>query len=187
MSSAAIDVTDLRKSYGDVEAVRGISFEIAAGEIFGLLGPNGAGKTTTVEILEGYRERDAGSVERARRRTRPGPAARGASGSASSSSRPRSTRRSPSREHLALFAGYYERPRDVDEVVELVGLTEKRDAQRANALGRPEAAARPRPRARRRPRVALPRRADDRLRPGGPAPRLGHRSARCARSARRSS
>src|SRR6187455_1524973 len=61
--STAVAVSDLRKSYGDVEAVRGISFEIASGEIFGLLGPNGAGKTTTVEILEGYRERDSGSVE----------------------------------------------------------------------------------------------------------------------------
>ena len=60
--STAVTVSELRKSYGEVEAVRGISFEIALGEIFGLLGPNGAGKTTTVEILEGYRERDAGSV-----------------------------------------------------------------------------------------------------------------------------
>ena len=60
--SIAVTVSELRKSYGEVEAVRGISFEIASGEIFGLLGPNGAGKTTTVEILEGYRERDAGSV-----------------------------------------------------------------------------------------------------------------------------
>ena len=49
--STAVAVSDLRKSYGDVEALRGVSFEIAAGEIFGLLGPNGAGKTTTVEIL----------------------------------------------------------------------------------------------------------------------------------------
>src|SRR6188472_2079331 len=61
--STAVVVSDLRKSYEDVEALRGVSFEIAAGEVFGLLGPNGAGKTTTVEILEGYRERDGGSVE----------------------------------------------------------------------------------------------------------------------------
>ena len=52
---SAISVHDLRKSYGDYEALRGISFEIAEGEVFGLLGPNGAGKTTTIEILEGYR------------------------------------------------------------------------------------------------------------------------------------
>src|SRR4249920_2493344 len=59
---ASVSVRDLRKSYGDVEAIRGISFEIERGEVFGLLGPNGAGKTTTVEILEGYRKRDAGEV-----------------------------------------------------------------------------------------------------------------------------
>ena len=55
-------VRDLRKSYGSVEAVRGLSFEVERGEVFGLLGPNGAGKTTTVEILEGYREPTAGDV-----------------------------------------------------------------------------------------------------------------------------
>jgi len=60
--TAAVAVSGLTKSYGDHEALRGIDFEIAAGEVFGLLGPNGAGKTTTVEILEGYRKRDAGTV-----------------------------------------------------------------------------------------------------------------------------
>ena len=59
---SAIVVKDLRKRYGDVEAVRGISLEVAEGEVFALLGPNGAGKTTTVEILEGYRERSAGEI-----------------------------------------------------------------------------------------------------------------------------
>ena len=58
----AIEVTDLRKSYGPVEAVRGLSFSVERGEVFGLLGPNGAGKTTTVEILEGYRRRSGGEV-----------------------------------------------------------------------------------------------------------------------------
>ena len=58
----AIEVTDLRKSYGPVEAVRGLSFYVERGEVFGLLGPNGAGKTTTVEILEGYRKRSSGEV-----------------------------------------------------------------------------------------------------------------------------
>ncbi len=58
----AILVRDLRKSYGEVEAVRGIDFEVQTGEVFGLLGPNGAGKTTTVEILEGYRRRSGGIV-----------------------------------------------------------------------------------------------------------------------------
>ena len=106
-------VSDLRKAYGEVEAVSGISFEIASGEIFGLLGPNGAGKTTTVEILEGYRERDAGSVTvlgtdpaRADRRWReqigvvlqssflPLPSARASRSSAGITSRGRSTRSS---------------------------------------------------------------------------------------------
>ena len=59
---SAIAVRGLRKSYGELEAVRGVDFEIEQGEVFGLLGPNGAGKTTTVEILEGYRRRDAGEV-----------------------------------------------------------------------------------------------------------------------------
>jgi ABC-2 type transport system ATP-binding protein len=57
-----ISVNELRKSYDEVEAVRGIGFEVAAGEVFGLLGPNGAGKTTTVEILEGLRPRSGGEV-----------------------------------------------------------------------------------------------------------------------------
>src|SRR5882724_2378394 len=58
----AIEVRDLRKSYGSVQAVRGVSFEVARGEVFCLLGPNGAGKTTTVEILEGYRTRTRGDA-----------------------------------------------------------------------------------------------------------------------------
>ncbi len=58
----AVEITDLRKSYGSVEAVRGISLTVNEGEVFALLGPNGAGKTTTVEILEGFRRRDSGRV-----------------------------------------------------------------------------------------------------------------------------
>jgi ABC-2 type transport system ATP-binding protein len=125
---AAISVSDLRKSYGAQEAVRGISFEIAAGEVFGLLGPNGAGKTTTVEVLEGYRNRDGGSVEvlgvdpqDAGRdwRERIGIVLQ------SSSLYPNLT----VRESVEVFAGYYSRPRPVDEVIELVGLPEKRDAR----------------------------------------------------------
>src|ERR1700760_1848897 len=59
---SAISVRGLRKSYGPLEAVKGIDFEVQAGEVFGLLGPNGAGKTTTVEILEGLRPRSGGRV-----------------------------------------------------------------------------------------------------------------------------
>jgi ABC-2 type transport system ATP-binding protein len=125
--SSAVAVSELRKAYGEVEAVRGISFEIASGEIFGLLGPNGAGKTTTVEILEGYRERDAGSVTvlgadpaKADQRWRE------QIGVVLQSSAMYQTLTVA--ESLALFAGYYERPRPVDEVVELIGLGPKRDA-----------------------------------------------------------
>ena len=124
----AIAVRGLRKTYGAVEAVRGIDFEVAKGEVFGLLGPNGAGKTSTVEILEGYRQRDGGEVDvigfdpgKAERafRQRIGVVLQ------SSELWPTLT----VRETHALFAGYYERPRPVDEVIGLVGLTEKRDAR----------------------------------------------------------
>jgi ABC-2 type transport system ATP-binding protein len=126
--SSAIVVRDLRKSYDGLEALRGVSFEIEAGEVFGLLGPNGAGKTTTVEILEGYRRRDGGTASVLGHD--PGDA-------------PRELRRRIGvvlqqselhplltvRETHQLFAGYYPQPRDVDEVISLVGLEEKRDAR----------------------------------------------------------
>ncbi|MGZ8614515.1 MAG: ATP-binding cassette domain-containing protein, partial [Actinomycetota bacterium] len=62
MTERVIDVRGLRKSYGDVEAVRSIDLHVDRGEVFALLGPNGAGKTTTAEILEGYRDRTGGEV-----------------------------------------------------------------------------------------------------------------------------
>jgi ABC-2 type transport system ATP-binding protein len=124
----AIAVRDLRKSYGDYEALRGISFEIAEGEVFGLLGPNGAGKTTTVEILEGYRRRDAGTVDVLGFDPERSPRAfREQIGVVLQSSELWSTL--TVRETHQLFAGYYERPRDVDEVVALVGLQEKAGAR----------------------------------------------------------
>jgi ABC-2 type transport system ATP-binding protein len=124
----AISVRGLRKSYGPLEAVRGVDFEIETGEVFGLLGPNGAGKTTTVEILEGYRARDAGEVSvLGHDPDRPGPDFRQRIGVVLQQSQlwPNLT----VRETHAIFAGYYEQPRDVDEVVELVGLGDKRDAR----------------------------------------------------------
>ena len=128
MAAAVISVSDLRKSYGEYEALRGISFEIAEGEVFGLLGPNGAGKTTTIEILEGYRKRDGGTVdvlgfdpERA------GSAFRERIGVVLQQSQLWPTL--SVLETHRMFAGYYEHPRDVDEVIALVGLAEKRDAR----------------------------------------------------------
>jgi len=124
--SSAVSVTDLEKAYNGTQAVRGISFEIASGEIFGLLGPNGAGKTTTVEILEGYRERDSGSVEVLGVDPARGDRAwRQRIGVVLQSSAMYQTL-TPA-EMLRLFAGYYREPRPVDEVIELVGLQEKRD------------------------------------------------------------
>ncbi len=124
----AVDVRGLRKRYDDHEALRGIDFTIEAGEVFALLGPNGAGKTTTVEILEGYRSRDGGTVsvlgadpEHAGRdwRESVGVVLQ------SSSLYPALT----VEESLRVFAGYYRSPRDADEVIEIVGLAEKRRAR----------------------------------------------------------
>ena len=125
---AAIVVEGLRKSYGTVEAVRGVSFEVAEGEVFALLGPNGAGKTSTVEILEGFRRRDGGTVtvlgsdpERGGQRLR---------------ERVGIVLQECGFEELLTVvelmrrqAGYYPHPRGVDEVLELVGLTEKAGAR----------------------------------------------------------
>jgi ABC-2 type transport system ATP-binding protein len=124
----AIAVRDLRKAYGEHEALRGISFEINTGEVFGLLGPNGAGKTTTVEILEGYRTRDGGEVDvlgfdpahaETAYRERIGVVLQHSQLWANLTVA----------ETHRMFAGYYERPRNVDEVIELVGLGEKRNAR----------------------------------------------------------
>jgi ABC-2 type transport system ATP-binding protein len=123
----AILVRDLHKAYGDFEAVRGIDFEVARGEVFGLLGPNGAGKTTTVEILEGYRVRSSGIVSVLGH---------------DPESRPRELRERVGivlqttglyrhikvREAIAHWARFYPHPRDVDEVIAVTGLDEKADA-----------------------------------------------------------
>ena len=126
--SSAIVISDLRKSYDGVEALRGVSFDVGEGEVFGLLGPNGAGKTTTVEILEGYRRRDAGEVSVLGHD--PGEAPRALRERIGVVLQHSETPHSLTvREAHRLFAGYYTNPRDVDEVIELVGLAEKRNAR----------------------------------------------------------
>jgi ABC-2 type transport system ATP-binding protein len=134
MTEAAIHVRDLHKSYGPVDAVRGLSFDVARGEVFGLLGPNGAGKTTTVEILEGYRDRSAGEVsvlghDPARReralRERVGIVLQSCG----------FYRRVTVREAVEHFAGLYPRPRDPAETIALVGLDDKRNARAGQLSG----------------------------------------------------
>lgn len=130
MSSPVIEVTGLIKRYGDLTAVNGVDLQINQGEIFALLGPNGAGKSTTVEILEGFRTRDAGAV------TVLGidPQVDGSTGRAL---RDRigivlqSTNDAADltvRETISHFVGYYSKPRGVDEVIFAVGLEEKADS-----------------------------------------------------------
>jgi ABC-2 type transport system ATP-binding protein len=126
-AGTVISVQDLRKNYGDVEAVAGIDLEVSRGEIFAFLGPNGAGKTTTVEILEGFRTRSAGEVSvlgvdpahaHGPWRDRVGVVLQ------ESQPEPGLT----VRECLRLYAGYYSAPRDITETIALVGLEEKADA-----------------------------------------------------------
>ncbi len=128
----AIQVRDLRKRYGELEAVRGISFEVQQGEVFALLGPNGAGKTTIVEILEGYRQRDGGDV--AVLGHDPAKAERALK--ARIGIVLQSTGVDPFltvAETIELYRGYYPHPRPLDEVIEVVGLGAKRDT-RVNKL-----------------------------------------------------
>ena len=125
---SAVSVSGLHKSYGDYEALRGIDFTIERGEVFGLLGPNGAGKTTTIEILEGYRARDSGTVTvLGEDPERSGTSWRERVGVMlqSSSLYPNLT----VRESLATFAGYYASPRDPGDVIEIVELSEKANAR----------------------------------------------------------
>lgn len=131
---SAIVVRELQRSYGDIRAVKGISFEVDHGEVFALVGPSGAGKTTTVEILGGNRERCGGEVSvlgfdpatggRAYRE-RIGVVLQEAG----------LDEESTVRELLRLHAGFYADPRPIDEVLELVGLVERCDA-RVTALSR---------------------------------------------------
>jgi ABC-2 type transport system ATP-binding protein len=120
----AVTVRDLHKSYPDVTAVDGIDLEIARGEVFALLGPNGAGKTTTVEILEGFRQRDRGTVAVLGQDPAHGSRAwRARIGIVLqlASAGPELT----VLEMVTHFAAFYPRPRDPAEALELVGLTAK--------------------------------------------------------------
>ena len=133
-NSPAVRVRGLVKSYGQVQAVRGIDLDIYLGEIYALLGPNGAGKTTTVEILEGYRRRDSGEVlvlgydpgrERGKIKPRVGIVLQ----------KTGVDRYLTVAETIRLFASYYPRPRPADEVIDLVGLDAKRGARLTTLSG----------------------------------------------------
>jgi ABC-2 type transport system ATP-binding protein len=125
-----IEVKDLKKNYGDLQAVRGLDLQIEAGEIFSLLGPNGAGKTTTVEILEGFRTRDSGTVsvlgvdpqikghESRIWRNRIGIVLQNSADAGDLSVG----------ETVKHFSNYYSDPLDVQEVIHSVGLDEKQGA-----------------------------------------------------------
>ncbi len=130
----AIEVRDLRRSYGEVEAVGGVSFEVARGEVFCLLGPNGAGKTTTVEILEGYRERTAGEARvlgmdpahgQRELRERVGIVLQESGVQTDLTVA----------ELIEMYGRYYSRRRPVDELIELVELGEKRDVRARSLSG----------------------------------------------------
>jgi ABC-2 type transport system ATP-binding protein len=122
---AAIVVRDLARAYGPVRAVDDVTFSVDAGEIFALLGPNGAGKTTTVEILEGYRTRDAGTVEvLGYDPATGGPAYRARIGVVLQSAG--FEEEFTVRELVRLQAGLYPRRHDPDELIDLVGLGDKR-------------------------------------------------------------
>jgi len=125
---SAIEVSGLKKSYGPREVLHGVSFSVETGEVFALLGPNGAGKTTTVEILEGYRRRDDGTIQV----LGVDPSRAGTDFRARIGIVLQSAAVYPLlsvREILDLFAGYYKRARNVPEVIELVGLAEKSESR----------------------------------------------------------
>jgi ABC-2 type transport system ATP-binding protein len=127
-TSVVIQVSGLTKSYGDVRAVAGIDLRIARGEVFAMLGPNGAGKTTTVEILEGYRRRDAGEVtvlgldpgkQRGLLKPQIGIVLQSTG----------VDRYLTVSETIAMYSGYYPHPRPVDDVIDVVGLASKRNTR----------------------------------------------------------
>jgi ABC-2 type transport system ATP-binding protein len=131
---AAVSVRDLRKTYADVTALDGVSFDIGRGETFALLGPNGAGKSTTIEILEGYRNRSSGMASVLGTDPHRGgvdwKARIGIVLQTSAEAGNVSVR-----EQLSHFAGFYPNPRDVDEVIAAAGLTEKAKTRIKNLSG----------------------------------------------------
>ena len=125
LDGLAIEARGLRKSYGEIEALRGVDLAIARGEVYALLGPNGAGKTTTVEILEGFRERSGGEALVLGR----DPAAHDRELKARIGIVLQGTGVQPFltvEETIDLYRGFFPRPRPCEEVLELVGLTEQR-------------------------------------------------------------
>jgi ABC-2 type transport system ATP-binding protein len=134
VTNSAIEVRNLHKSYGSLEAVRGIDLDVNTGEVFSLLGPNGAGKTTTVEIMEGHRDRTSGDV-----RVLGHDPARGERDLKQrigivlqeTGIEPYLT----VSEVIDLYRGYYPHPRPLDEVIDVVGLNDKRDARVSKLSG----------------------------------------------------
>jgi ABC-2 type transport system ATP-binding protein len=127
MTHSVLQVENLTKRYGEVQAVRGVSFQVAEGEVFGLLGPNGAGKTTTIEILEGLRDADSGSVRVCGYdpKTQSGELKHEIGAALQATALPEKLRVI---EALHLFAGFYKRRRNPEDLLERFGLVEKRTA-----------------------------------------------------------
>jgi ABC-2 type transport system ATP-binding protein len=130
----AIEVRDLRKAYGDLQAVRGVSFEVKRGEVFCLLGPNGAGKTTIVEILEGYRTRTGGQAQVLG--IDPATGARALHEQVGIVLQACGVQPDLSvYELVEMYGRYHVRQRPVDEVIDLVELTEKREVRAKDLSG----------------------------------------------------
>jgi len=124
----AVEIRNLMKNYGETHAVAGVDLDVYQGEVFALLGPNGAGKTTTIEILEGYRDRDGGNVSvLGEDPARAGLSWRNKIGIVLQNNN--DAAEITVEEILNFFSDYYVNPRNVDEVIQAVGLEEKRKSR----------------------------------------------------------
>jgi len=124
----AVEIRNLKKNYGETHAVAGVDLDVYQGEVFALLGPNGAGKTTTIEILEGYRDRDGGNVSvLGEDPARAGLSWRNKIGIVLQNNN--DAAEITVEEILNFFSDYYVNPRNVDEVIQAVGLEEKRKSR----------------------------------------------------------